>query len=82
MEEAKHVTMTLAGGTARIEDVEIYPGDSVEQVAIAAAPQFDLPTTGSFQILHNGTPVQNDLYKVVKDGDELTLVPKNTGGAV
>ncbi|MGH2531797.1 MAG: hypothetical protein ACRDJW_05770 [Thermomicrobiales bacterium] len=79
MASTKTVTVQRAGGTAAVE-AELIEGETAEQLARLAAPQLGLSEDGLYQILLNGELVKGDLFKVVKEGDTLTLAQQTTGG--
>ena len=79
-EQSKKVQVLRAGGTASVE-VEVFPGDTVDQMIALVAPQLGYGEGGSFQLLSPaGKPIVGDLYKQVSDGDKLTLAQIGEGG--
>lgn len=80
MDEMKKVTVIKGGGGASVE-AELIPGETVQQFCKAVAPSLGLPENGDLQLLSaEGKPIIGDLYKLVKDGDELTLAHITKGG--
>jgi len=80
MNEYKNITICRAGGTAML-DIEIIPGETVDQLIPIVARDLGLDENGVFEILSpNGSPLKGDLFKQIKEGDNLTLAPLNTGG--
>ncbi len=78
--QSKKVQILRAGGSASVE-VEVFPGDTVDQMIALAAPQLGYEEGGSFQLLSSaGKPIVGDLYKQVNEGDKLTLAQIGEGG--
>lgn len=83
MAEGKIVTILLAGGTRSMEGAQILPGDSVAQVCRVAARALGQDEDARYRLLgQDGKPIAEnvDVYKVVNDGDKLTLAPIETQG--
>ena len=80
MNELKHITVTYGGGTARA-DLDIMPGDQVEQLIEMVLPQFNLARNHSYRVAtKDGRFLQGEIYPKVRDGDEVALVREDIGG--
>lgn len=81
MAESKKVTVFRAGGTASVEEVDVFLGDTVEQLITLVASQLGLPAQGNYRLLGpDGNQITGDVYKAVKEGDKLTLAQVDIGG--
>lgn len=77
----KNVKIELAGGVASA-DATILPEDTLDQVIITAAKEFGLPQNGTYHLLgpDNKPIMEQNIFKVVKENDVLTLAPIGQGG--
>jgi hypothetical protein len=81
MAEVKKVKIYRSGGTASADDVEIIPGETADQLCVLVAPKLGLPADGSYRLLGpDRKQISGDVYKAVKDGDELIIEHPETGG--
>lgn len=78
--DSKHVTVVRSGGAAAVE-LDIIPGETVDQVITLVAPQLGLPVDGQFALMgRDSTQISGDLYAAVADKDKLTLAQLEKGG--
>lgn len=78
--ETKHITVVRGGGTASAE-VDVIPGETVEQLITLVAPQLGLTAGGQFALMGpDGNQIRGDLYGVVNDQDKLTFAQLEKGG--
>lgn len=80
MAETKRVTVMRAGGGASVQ-VDLIPGETADQLITSAVPDLGLPANGTYRLLGPGeSQLTDDVYKVVKDGDKLTVAQMEIGG--
>lgn len=80
MAETKKVTVMRAGGGASVQ-LDLIPGETAEQVITAAVPHLGLTPGAAYVLLGPAsTPLTDDVYAAVKDGDKLTIAQTETGG--
>jgi hypothetical protein len=73
MAEVKKVMVFGPGRTKSVE-AEIIPGETAKQLLVLVVPQLGLPERGGYQLIgSDGNTITDDVYKAVKDGDELRI---------